>query len=116
MKKIIGLALAIGLAVILAGCSNDESIIQPIVGTWETEAILGTSTTAVINKDDTCVETYTLLGVIATTKNGTWSKSGNVLTRVWSSSDTATDTYSLSDGNKQLTLDSGVTSQTYTRK
>lgn len=117
MKKIIGLALAIGLAVILVGCSNDSSIIEPLVGTWETEDILGYSTTAVINKDATCVETKTNGIGADTTKNGTWSKSNSVLTRVWDDDDTETSTYSLSDSNNQLTLaDSDGISQTYTRK
>lgn len=114
MKKLLGLALAIGIAVILAGCSNDTSIIKPIVGAWGTQNLIG-SATAVINRDGTCVETYTLFGSVGVTKSGTWSTTKTVLTRVWDSS-TETSTYTLSDSNKELTLASGGVSALYTRK
>lgn len=100
MKRLFGLLII--LSVFLVGCSNDSSVFEPLVGTWKADNAIGT-TTLVLNKDDTAVQTYAV-GSAVTTKNGTWSSNDNTVTRTWSSSDIDTDYYSLSSNNSVLTL------------
>ncbi|MFA6857557.1 MAG: hypothetical protein WCR31_10130 [Treponema sp.] len=53
----------------LAGCASDESLFDPIVGTWKSGGI-GT-TVLVLNNDKTVLETYTIVGAVGVTKSGT---------------------------------------------
>jgi len=103
MKRLFGLLII--LSVFFVGCSNDSSIFEPLVGTWKAADLVGT-TTLVLNKDDSAVQTYTLINDVGTTKNGTWSSNGDTVTRTWSASDIDTDYYSLSSNNSVLTLSS----------
>jgi hypothetical protein len=113
MKKFIGLILAL-VMIALAGCANDESLFDPIVGTWKSEGI-GT-TVLVLNNDKTVVETYTLVGAVGVTKSGTWSSDSTNITRTWSDNSTDTDAYTFSSSNSEMTLTAGGISVTYTRQ
>jgi len=101
MKRLFGLLVI--LSVFFVGCSNDSSIFEPLVGTWKANNAIGT-TVLVLNKDDSAVQTYTLINDVGTTKSGTWTSNDNTVTRTWSSSDIDTDYYSLSSNNSKLTL------------
>jgi len=103
MKRLIGLLIILG--VFFVGCSNDSSIFEPLVGTWKASDIIGT-TTLVLNKDDSAVQTYTLVNDVGVTKKGTWTSNDNTVTRTWSDSDVDTDYYSLSSNNSVMTLSS----------
>jgi len=103
MKRLMGLLII--LSVFLVGCTNDSSIFEPLVGTWQADDLVG-STTLVLNKDDSAVQTYTLINDVGVTKHGTWTSDDDTVTRVWSDSDTDTDYYSLSSNNSVLTLSS----------
>jgi len=101
MKRLFGLLIV--LSALFVGCSNDSSIFEPLVGTWKANDIVG-NTVLVLNKDDTAVQTYTLINDVGTTKSGAWSSNDNTVTRTWSASDVDTDYYSLSSNNSVLTL------------
>lgn len=103
MKRILGILII--LSVFLVGCSNDSSIFEPLVGTWKASDVIG-STTLVLNKDDSAVQTYTLINDVGVTKHGTWTSNDDTVTRVWSDSDVDVDYYSLSSSNSVLTLSS----------
>jgi len=115
MKRFLGLAIV--LVMILAGCSNDSSIFEPLVGTWKADDLIG-STTLVLNRDDSAVQTYTLINDVGVTKSGTWSSNDDKVTRTWSGSDVDIDYYSLSSNNSVLTLSKteGGVSTVYSRQ
>jgi len=101
MKRLFGLLII--LSVFFVGCSNDSSIFEPLVGTWKADNAIGT-TVLVLNKDDTAVQTYTLINDVGTTKSGSWTSTDSTVTRTYSSSDVDIDYYSLSSNNSVLTL------------
>ena len=103
MKRFFGLLII--LTTLLVGCSNDSSLFDNLVGTWKADDLIG-STTLVLNKDDTAVQTYTLINDVGATKSGTWTSNDVTVTRTWSESDSDTDYYSLNSNNSVLTLSS----------
>ena len=116
MKRFIGLGLALVLMAVLGGCSQDSSILEPIVGTWDSTGVIGTR--MVYNRDDSCVETKTLLGAVEYTKTGTWKSNDDTITRTWSDDSSDVLYYSLSSSDDKLTvsLTSGGISETFDRQ
>ncbi len=117
MKRIAGLLLVCGIAATLfiGGCAQDVSLIEPIVGTWEAENLVGT-TTAVFNRDATCVSTYTPFEGLGFTNTGTWTSTSDTITRTWSDDSTDVHTYSFASYNREMTLTNGGVSTMYTRQ
>lgn len=116
MKRFIGFGLVLAVVVAFAGCSQDVSILEPVVGTWDSTGIVGTR--MVFNRDDSCVQTNTLLGVVQYTKTGTWDSDDDTITRTWSDESVDVLYYSLSSNNDELTVSvtSGGVSTTYDRQ
>jgi hypothetical protein len=116
MKRFIGLGLTLVLMAVLGGCSQDSSILDPVVGTWDSTGIIGTR--MVYNRDDSCVETNTILGAVQYTKTGTWTSNDDSITRTWSDDSSDVLYYSLSSGDDEMTisLSPGGVSTTYERQ
>lgn len=120
MKKSIGIvliALIAGIALTsFTGCNEVGSWINPVIGTWETDNLIG-STTLVVNADKSCTEVYTVAGV-GSTKTGTWNTDDNIITIVWAVDDVVEYVYSFNSNNSEMTLSSpaGVVVAVYTRQ
>jgi len=119
MRKLISLAIVAFVSVaVLVGCAQDVSVIQPIVGTWQNDKVLGSYTTIVLNNDASTTQTITVLGVVGITSNGTWTSNDTTITRTWSDGSTDVKYYTFADSNKQMTLSDSVggAAITYTRQ
>jgi hypothetical protein len=117
MRKLLSLAIVAFVSIaVLVGCSQDSSVLQPIVGTWSVTT-LGIPTTVVFNNDATTVETTTVLG-ISVTKTGTWTSNDTTITRTWSDGSTNVKYYTFADSNNQLVLSDSAdgVAITYTRQ
>jgi hypothetical protein len=116
MKRTIGLATLIALTLALAGCNWLGSIVNPIIGTWET-TVLGVTVNAVFNADATCTETNSL-GQVGVSRNGTWTSDATTLSKTWADGSVESYVYSFNSDNTRMTLapSSGGLSLTYDRQ
>lgn len=113
MKKFSGFILVLAM-IGLVGCANDESLFDPIVGTWKNEGI-GT-TVLVLNRDNTVVETYSVADIVGSEKSGTWSSDSTSITITWSDDTIETRAYTFSSDHDEMTLTGDGSSLTYTRQ
>ncbi len=100
MKKNIGVIVL--LALLLGSCSLVETILNPVIGTWET-TILGLTVTSVFNADDTFTDTNSL-GSLGVTESGTWTSDSTTITKTWSDESTDEFTYSFNSDNTEMNL------------
>lgn len=100
MKKLIGIALV--AALFIGSCNFLGSIINPVIGTWET-TILGVTVTSVFNADHTFTDTNSL-GSVGVTQNGTWTSDSSTITKTWSDDTTDDYSYSFNSDKSEITL------------
>lgn len=100
MKKAIGVALV--LALVLSGCNTLGSIVNPVIGTWET-TILGVTVSSIFNADKTFTDTNSL-GNVGVTQNGTWTSESDILIKTYSDDSTDSFSYSFNSDNTEMTL------------
>ncbi len=114
MKRTNGIAVL--FALLLGGCNFFGSLVNPIIGTWET-TILGVSVSSVFNTDGTFTDTNSL-GVIGMTENGTWTSDSTTITKTWSDESIDSLSYSFNSDNSEmvLALTPGGLAITYSRQ
>ena len=100
MKRLIGITILAGL--ILASCNSVASIVNPIIGTWETE-IIGVTVSTTFNANESVTETNSL-GQIGVTRDGTWTSDSNTLEKTWSDESVDKYTFSFNANNTTMTL------------
>lgn len=106
---------AVAITMTLTGCNVVGSIINPIVGTWETTIGI-VAVTETYNADGSFSETNSL-GSLGITSVGTWKNDSQLLTKTWTGSgDTTVYTYSFNSDKTVMTLASGGISLSYTKQ
>jgi hypothetical protein len=100
MKRTI--VIAVLFALVLGSCNFFGSIVNPVIGTWDT-TILGVSVSSVFNADGTFTDTNSL-GSVGVTENGTWTSDSPTLTKIWSDESSDTYTYSFNSDKSEMTL------------
>jgi hypothetical protein len=100
MKRTIGIAVL--LALMLSGCNTLGSIINPVIGTWET-TIIGVTVSSVFNTDGTFTDTNSL-GTVGVTANGTWTSNSTTITKLWSDETVDTFSYSFNSNKSEMVL------------
>jgi hypothetical protein len=100
MKRTI--VIAVLVALVLGSCNLIGSLINPIIGTWETE-ILGVTFTRVFNTDGTFSDTNTVDGV-GTTAIGTWVSDSTAIVKTYDDESVDSYSYSFNSDNTQMTL------------
>jgi hypothetical protein len=100
MKKTIGFAMV--LALVLSGCNFVGSIVNPVIGTWET-TILGVTVSSIYDADQTFTDTNSL-GNVGVTNSGTWMSESDILIKTYSDDSTDSFSYSFNSDNTEMTL------------
>ena len=107
MKRIFAAVLVAGI--FLAGCNLSETLLSPIVGSWEA-TVLGVTTNNIYHSDDTTTQTSTVGGVVGITKSGTWTSDSFYITRTWNDSSSDVQLYTFNSDKSQMTLtENGIT-------
>jgi hypothetical protein len=100
MKRTIGIAVL--FALLLGSCNFFGSLVNPIIGTWET-TILGVTVSSVFNTDGTFTDTNSL-GVVGVTESGTWTSDSSTITKTWPDNSTDSLSYSFNSDNSEMVL------------
>ena len=100
MKRTIVIAVLVVL--VLGSCNLVGSIINPIIGTWQTE-ILGVTVTCVFNTDGTFTDTNSL-GAVGVTQSGTWVSNSTAIAKTYSDESVDSYSYSFNSDNTEMTL------------
>lgn len=102
MKRTIVIATTILLAIALGSCNLLGSIVNPVIGTWQT-TILGVSVSSTFNADATFTDTNSL-GSVGVTNNGTWTSTSLQIVKTWADDSTETLSYSFNSDKSEMTL------------
>lgn len=100
MKRSIGIAVA--FALLLGGCNALGTLVNPIIGTWETTIGIVTAN-SVFNADGTFTDTNSL-GAVGVTESGTWTSDSATITKTWPDDSTDSISYSLNSDNSEMVL------------
>jgi len=100
MKRTIGITAI--LVLLLGSCNFIGSIINPVIGTWET-TILGVSVSSTFNADDTFTDTNSL-GAFGVTQSGTWTSDATTITKTLADETTQTLSYSFNSDKTEMVL------------
>lgn len=100
MKRTIGIAFMVAL--VLSSCNFFGSIVNPVIGSWET-TILGVTVTSTFNADKSFTDTNSL-GSVGVTANGTWDSESDIITKTYDDDSSASFSYSFNSDNSEMTL------------
>ena len=100
MKRFFGIALIV--AIVLGSCNSFGSLLNPVIGTWQTE-ILGVTFISIYDADGTFTDTDSV-GSVGGTENGTWVSNSGTIVKTYSNESNKAYSYSFNSNNTEMTF------------